>query len=521
MTTNPEPTCRERHITCFVCGVLVFVVLFAILGNSLQVLANRRSSPISNISINPSQDLGTWEGWGSSLAWWARAIGGTSNADYYADLIYTTKVIDGYPGLGLNIVRYNVGGGGIDQLGENKGPKLQWQMDIHGYWPNPNDINPTSWNWTLDANQRVILLKARQRGANVFEMFSDSPMWWMNSNHSTAGSGTGGNCLLPENYDRFALYLATVARYSADHWGIRFGSIEPFNEPSADWWKYPGRQEGCHFDASTQRVIVQRLRKALEKVDLKDAIVAAADENDVDVALNTWNLYDTTTRASVGKVNVHGYHKGTQSYRGANRPALRRAVGGRRLWQSEYGDGDGSGYTMANSIVQDLRGLNPSAWVYWQPVEPDAPGFGWGLINGNYVDTHDRPSSEKTVLARVNRKFFIFGQFTRYIRPGYHLISINDPNAVAAYDEASHRLIIVKVSADTAETIHFDLSHFARASDTAEVIATTCAPGTGVPDWKQHEQTLKVEKRGAQRLIEANLHPKSVYTIIIQNVRLD
>jgi galactan endo-1,6-beta-galactosidase len=53
--------------------------------------------------VDPSRDLGTWEGWGSSLAWWSRAIGGTDNADYYADLIYTTNSVDDYPGLGLTL----------------------------------------------------------------------------------------------------------------------------------------------------------------------------------------------------------------------------------------------------------------------------------------------------------------------------------------------------------------------------------------------------------------------------------
>ena len=117
-------------------------------------LLPEQSSPI------PSSNLGQWEGWGSSLAWWARAIGGTANANYYADLIYTTKITDGYPGLGLNIVRYNVGGGGIDQPQENKGSKLQWQMDIHGYWTDPNKDDPASWNWSVDQNQRSMMRMA-------------------------------------------------------------------------------------------------------------------------------------------------------------------------------------------------------------------------------------------------------------------------------------------------------------------------------------------------------------------------
>src|ERR1700731_3996462 len=67
---------------------------------------SQNSSAIGTVKIDPTQNLGRWDGWGSSLAWWGRAVGGTANADYYADLIYSTKSVDGYPGLGLNLVRY-------------------------------------------------------------------------------------------------------------------------------------------------------------------------------------------------------------------------------------------------------------------------------------------------------------------------------------------------------------------------------------------------------------------------------
>lgn len=498
--------------------MLVLTALLATLGFSLRARGQEGAPATVAVKVDPSQDLGSWEGWGSSLAWWGRAIGGTGNADYYADLIYTTKTTDNYPGLGLNIVRYNIGGGGVNQPQENKGPKLQWYMDIHGYWPDPNNSDPANWSWSVDENQRSMMLKARDRGANLFEMFSDSPMWWMNSNRSTAGSTTGGDCLLPENYDRFAFYLASVARYSSDHWGIKFDSVEPFNEPSAEWWKYPGRQEGCHFDVGTQQEIVQRLRRALGQAHLTEVAIAAADENDMDVGLSTWNTYSSDIRSLVAEVNVHGYWKGVEPYRGPNRAELRRVVGSKRLWQSEYGEGDASGYTMAQAIVRDVRDLRPSAWVYWQPVEPDAPQFGWGMINANYIDTHDRSSTEKTPLVRVNRKFFVYGQFTRYVQPGYHLIGIADSNSIAAYDPASHKLVIVKVSGDAPEATSFDLSGFSAVGDPVQVIATTTAPGGIVPDWKQHNEMLKIEKRRGQTLVEANLYPKSIYTFVMEAV---
>jgi len=496
---------------------LLSVFLIALLsGSALRAPAQQSALETTTVKVDPTKNFGQWEGWGSSLAWWAHAIGGTANADYYADLIYTTKSTGGYPGLGLNIVRYNVGGGGINQPLENKGAKLQWQMDVHGYWADPNHGDPTTWNWSVDGTQRSLMQKARARGANVFEMFSDSPMWWMNSNRSTSGSDTGGDCLAPKDYDRFTFYLASVARYSADHWGVNFDSVEPFNEPSADWWKYPGRQEGCHFEIATQEKIVESLRRALDREHLNNVVIAAADENNVDAGLNTWNSYSAASRGLVGLINVHGYSNGTEPYRGPNRVELRRVIGTKRLWQSEYGDGDASGYTMAQAIIRDVKELRPSAWVYWQPVEPDVPEYGWGLINADYVDTHDKPSSENTPLVRVNRKFYVYGQFTRYVRPGSELIAVDDANSVAVYDRSSRKLVVVKVTGDIPEEETLDISRFSAVGESVQLIATTTAPASGVPDWKQHVESVKIENRAGQKLVSTRLHPRSVYTFVIE-----
>jgi galactan endo-1,6-beta-galactosidase len=513
---NSTPEVIMRRLDIAAIALIAFVQI------SYAAEASKRAQDIHNppgvYVVDPADDFGPWQGWGSSLSWWARAVGGTQNADYYADLIYTLNERDGLPSLGLNVVRYNVGGGGMNQPQENKGSKLQWQMDIHGYWTDPKNNDPISWNWSADENQRAMMQKARDRGADLFEMFSDSPMWWMNSNRSTAGSETGGDCLLAENYDRFAFYIAAVARHFADHWGIKLDSVEPFNEPSANWWKFPGRQEGCYFDVGTQQAIVERLRRALDQVKLNDVAVAAADENNMDAGLTTWNMYSQDTRAQVGRLNVHGYSNGSEPYRGPNRVELRRAVGKKRIFLSEYGDGDASGYTLAEEIVRDLNELRPSAWIYWQPVEPDVPEFGWGLINASYMDTHDRPSPQKTPVVRVNRKFFVLGQFTRYLRPGYHLIEVKDPRSIAAYDPISRRLVIVKVTGAAAEQIQFDLSKFSSVADTIQVLATTTTPDGNVPDWKQHSEALRLTGGAEQRFIQTSLYPKSVYTFVIQGV---
>ena len=190
----------------------------------------------------------------------------------------------------------------------------------------------------------------------------------------------------------------------------------------------------------------------------------------------------------------------------------------KRLWQSEYGDGDASGYTMAQEIIRDVKELQPSAWVYWQPVEPAVPEYGWGLINATYVDTHDHRSAEKTPLVRVNRKFYAYGQFTRYIRSGCQLIAIDDPNSIAFYDRSSRKLVVVKVTGDAPEEDKLDISRFSVIGDTVQLIATTTSPGSDVPDWKQHVNTVQIDRRGDQRLVSVRLYPRSIYTFVTEAI---
>ena len=69
------------------------------------------------VTVNPAQSWGVWQGWGCSLSWWATVFG---DRDDVADLLFTRKSIllvdsvgsQTLPGLGLNVIRYNVGGTG-------------------------------------------------------------------------------------------------------------------------------------------------------------------------------------------------------------------------------------------------------------------------------------------------------------------------------------------------------------------------------------------------------------------------
>jgi len=212
----------------------------------------------------------------------------------------------------------------------------------------------------------------------------------------------------------------------------------------SSWWTAAGTQEGCHFNVATQAAVIPYLRSELDSRGLTSTIVSASDETSYDLALSTWNSLGSTAQGVVKRVNVHGYQ-----YGGGRRDLLYSAVhgAGKALWNSEYGESDGTGLSLASNLILDLRWLHPTAWVYWQAFD----GGGWGLIQAD---------ESAGTLGAVNTKYYVLAQFARHIRPGMTIIDGGESNTVAAYDSANKRLVIVTANYGTAQKITYDLSKY-------------------------------------------------------------
>ncbi|MCM1970857.1 glycoside hydrolase [Streptomyces sp. G1] len=436
----------------------------AVLGGG--VLATGTAHADATIAVNPGTTYGTWEGWGTSLAWWGNVFG---TRDDFADLFFTTRSVTyngtPLPGLGLNIARYNLGACGWNSVNGERmvaSPNIPAFKQIEGYWQDWNNEDPTSsaWNWTADATQRAMLTKAVQRGA-VTELFANSPMWWMCYNHNPSGAADGGNNLQSWNYRQHASHLAAVALRARTDWGVNFATVDPFNEPASTWWTATGTQEGCHLDPAVQAAVLPYLRGELDKRGLNAVRISASDETNYDTARSTWASFGASTRALVSQVNVHGY-QGT----GGRRDLLHTDVvttAGKRLWNSETGDSDGSGLSMARNLCYDFRWLHPTAWCYWQVMDPST---GWAMI------AYDANTLQPTT---VQPKYYVMAQFSRHIRPGMTILDTGVSYAAAAYDAGARRLVLVAVNTSSSpQTLTFDLSRF-----------TTVTGGSGgvVPRW--------------------------------------
>ena len=178
------------------------------------------------VLVDPAAQYQVMDGWGASLCWWATIVGGWKDEkrEAIADLLFhPTK------GLGLNIVRYNIGGGDAPGHKHHRAGGA-----VPGYKP----TREGPYDWAADADQRGILKAAVARGANIAEAFANSPPWWMTKSGCSSGANDPKHSNLRDDCcDDFAAYLADVVKHFRDDWGITFRTFDPFNEPMADWWK--------------------------------------------------------------------------------------------------------------------------------------------------------------------------------------------------------------------------------------------------------------------------------------------
>ena len=126
------------------------------------------------VSLNNSMQTngGFFEGWGTSLCWWANRVGFSEKlVKKGAELFFSEE------GLGLNIMRYNIGGG--DDPSHNHITRTDSEMP--GWWKYDDSKKDFIFNSDTDKNQLAVLEAAyKAAGETAYvEAFSNSPPYYM------------------------------------------------------------------------------------------------------------------------------------------------------------------------------------------------------------------------------------------------------------------------------------------------------------------------------------------------------
>lgn len=403
--------------------------------------------------VNPSSLVVTnFQGWGTSLCWWANVIGSYPNRTNYVDLAFNT--------LKLNIVRYNIGGG---QNPASNVVSEAYRAKMQGFEPT-NGI----WNWNADANQRWVLQQAEARGANLVDAFANSPPWWMCVSSNADGNMSPTNNLQVDCEMTFANYLTTVVSNLTILDGDHFNYLTPMNEPNGSKWSYTNAspQEGCNMNPAQQAAVVDDVYASL-KTNAPSVGIDAAEDVDPEQTYDDLTSYPSYSSTALGEVSLFTTH--SYGFTGAANLKGEASSQKKTLWLSEDGDSDGSGLTMARYIYNDINVMGARAFCYWQVV--DSSG-GWGfLLNSLLATTNPSYTPNYT----INEKFYVMGQFSEFIRPGCNILSVNDTNTLAAWNPTNSTLVLVLVNNGSGFNVTYNLNDFPSAS--WQVSATQTASG--------------------------------------------
>ncbi len=445
--------------------VLAILLCAVILLSSVSVFASDKVYTVT-LDLNQKSPFGTFDGWGTSICWWGHHLGENLTDEQLDSVV--KALYDEEEGLGLNIARYNIGGG--------DDPTHHHQREFDGR-DMPGLIDKDgNWNLQNDAGQLKALGLAVKYGADILEAFSNSPPYFMTESGCSSGNHNSGENNLPDDkFDDFAEFLAEAVMRIQKEYGVKFDTLEPFNESDTNYWGYEGWQEGCHFDVEDHSRLILLVREALNKRGLTYVGVSAADETNVwRTGENIKNVYTDEAIDALSQVNTHSYSVGDYNH---TRNAVLEA--GKPLYMTEV-DGDGSiggeasgnmgpALWFSNKINEDLRGLEPNAWVMWQAAamaydgEHKDSGY-WNILS---ID-------KETSQIHKTKKYYAYMQFTKFIRPGDTLVKTDYSNIVSAINEEEGKVVFVITNTDSAKKVYdFNIENLGMQIESVQTYETT------------------------------------------------
>jgi glucuronoarabinoxylan endo-1,4-beta-xylanase len=295
---------------------------------------------------------------------------------------------------------------------------------------------------------------AQARGAKVW-----SAPWTPASGFKSSGVADGGNYLGSGANPTNLAYARQLANYVAsmkNTYSINLYAISIQNEPDGNH-PDPGGYESCVWTPQQIHDFTTNLYNALVASNVASTkIMLPESQNWQDPQnLAATAMNDSNVAADVGIVADHNYD-------GATGPAtLTKNSYGKALWETEVSILSGSDSSITNGVYYGQR-----IYLFLTVAQVNAYHY-WWLISGNSTGNQGLLDN----YASITKRFFVFGQYSRFVRPGYYRIGAsNTGNAlISAYNDTnSGNFAIVAVNTNTSTAINqtFNLTNFTAGSVT-------------------------------------------------------
>lgn len=388
----------------------------------------------------------TFSSFGTSMCWWAQTIDDEKLADSIAKALFSDT-----EGLGLDVIRYNVGGGEAD----NPDSRI-WDTSrrTESFYVWNEAKGEYVYDFTRDANARRFLDLAIKYGAKEVILFCNSPHYSMTeSGHASGGFVENSSNLPRENYDDFVDYLLTIADwFVAEGYPVTY--ISPINEPQWGWGGEWVGQEGCHYEPDEAVELLEMF--ALEMIERDTPYGLSGVETG---QLSWWYndyLYkffeNDTLNAYCDTFSGHSYWlDGNKEEKRNFGNTFSEKYPDKSFEMSEWCELPlsidsktiDSGIYMANVIIEDLTLLNAVSWQSWTAFNGD------GLLY-----------EENGELKMYNR-YYAFMQFSAFIEPGMTRVEVfddigtNEDIAKVAFTNDEKTVLVVVNNSESEEELRF------------------------------------------------------------------
>ncbi len=442
------------------------------------------------LGIISAERYQTFEGFGTSSCWWSQNIDNEETAKEIARLLY-----DDETGLGLDIYRYNIGGG------EHDNPECRiWDTSrrTESFYVLNEETGEYEYDFTRDANARRMLDYAVEYGAKEVILFCNSPHFSMTkSGHASGGLEEYTSNLPKENYAAFVEYVLTIADWFVEQ-GYPVTAISPINEPQWSWGGAWVGQEGCHYTADETVEVLELFAVEMQK---RGVSYKLSGPESGQLTEEYYEYIDKFFASEIldeycDSISAHSYWIDNNWWaKSSFGNKMAEQYPDKKFEMSEWCElpmkidpkSIDSGLWMANIIMQDLSWMNAVSWQSWTAVNGDGV---LDIVNGELI--------------HYNR-YYAYKQFSAFIKPGMTRVKVKDSAgdqsriSTVAFMDSEQTVIVIINNEDYAQNINLYGNY-----DSMKIYRTDANNNCA-------------EIYSGNKFEHTNLTPKSITTITYEN----
>lgn len=399
---------RCKQITSILSAIIIILAGVIMSGKTLKITVTDKA-------------VDDFYGWGTSACWWSQMVDNEETRTDLAKKLYSKE------GLGLNIYRYNIGGG-VNP--EHNRVTNAWRNTESFYYYN-EETKQFEYDFSRDKNAQDFLFEALKYGCiDTVVLFANSPHYSMTVTGEASGSkeDNGTSNLSKEHYQDYVDYFLTITEYFINK-GVPVKFISPINEPQWGWGGEWVHQEGCHYEPSEVYELLKLFSVGIKERNLPVKLSCPESGN---IGDTTKGYFDSITGDSelfseVGSLCYHSYGSDTNIFSKIKFGAWlkQKPYNKTRIDMSEWCelpcktsvDNVKSAVIMARVIANDIDCTNANSWSSWVAVNQTGIGDdGLNYSDGLFYANDD--FSEYNTAER----YYALAHFSKFVPTGSKIL---------------------------------------------------------------------------------------------------